>query len=89
MLLGKLEQSRSNETVGTDVSWVTTVPRAAWEIGKDQQSVSIFAGQSGPATYAEGNWADLMMSSADLLWAAKAAESRSINRGEAVDHQCG
>ncbi len=33
-----------NETVGTDVSWVTTVPRAAWEIGKDQQSVSIFAG---------------------------------------------
>ncbi len=33
-----------DETVGTDVSWVTTVPRAAWEIGKDQQSVSIFAG---------------------------------------------
>lgn len=45
-----------------------------------QHSFSISGTSSGPGTSAEGNLADLMMSSAELLSAVKAAGSRCMQQ---------
>lgn len=45
-------------------------------------SESSFAGSSWDGAKAEGYLAHLMMSSADLLWATKTAESRCANHGD-------
>lgn len=55
-----------------------TVPKAARDGGHGQYSVSIFGVSSARGAWAAGNLEDLMMSSADLLWAARAAESESV-----------
>lgn len=62
-------------------AYTRTVPRALLAAGHDQKSVSMLDASSGSGPYAEGNLADLMMSSADLLWAVKAAESRLVKQG--------
>lgn len=53
-----------------------SIPTAAREGGPGQYSVSIFGISLGAGAWAAGNVEDLMISSEDLLWAAKAAASR-------------
>lgn len=63
------------------LSCCSCIPTAASEGGPGQWSVSIFGISLGSGAWAAGNLENLMISSEDLLWAAKAAASRRESGG--------
>lgn len=73
--------SRSPSNLSIWLSCKSRIPTAASEGGPGQWSVSIFGISLGSGAWAAGNLENLMMSSEDLLWAAKAAASRRESGG--------
>lgn len=66
----------SPTNLSTGLRYRSCIPTPASEGGPGQWSVSIFGISLGSGAWAAGNLENLMISSEDLLWAAKAAASR-------------